>query len=814
MNPGDWVSPINNSAYSRGPPHGSIKTTFNSLLVNENGERIPCIERHSTCIHMKTTRDDVTNRLASERDKRLWSESPARDIFLRTAAYLNALHKNGCGYLQDEVSYREPIEQALFDEHQTQLEVFRRGYIPRQKTCEGKLLYGHTPDGHPFVRCEHYSRYNRSHFIDYDIGNYYDLDYLEAVLGGDNEEAKQIEDSAAHHNYGPLAPCTTVVNFTSQRSNCPIEHRDTDGQLKRATLIHFQCKSTFQIFEPHEEYRHCCPFILLVTRHPHTHPPPIPQKTPPAIRDTIFQLLESLRYDLADLTPRHFLRHPIVKDFLRCKVPHIMHPSLSDLHISLANRDHLRSYINQAISIHFPQGTGWKGLIHMKQEQDTKIPSHAHYLRRLLEYNLAEIPSHIEDNNIPTDGIEADNTLRIAVCMMPEGSRRFLRAQYISCDISFKRIVSWYEFELAAMDRDANNVIVFCHVFLNRQTAFAHQMVFQTIHEIVQKDTGQAPPWRHLYATNLSDFQNVILQLVADMHLGQAKGFGLYLQWATQFLPPGQRDLHDPSRTLTSLSPYEHLHRMFRICIAHFFRTIKECRVPELVKSKMRGLACLTHPRWDVTLQEICQYGGKAGQDWVTHKTNSGFIFEGVCWEKSLIPKAVFQAGDRTSNIVKISHENAYREGKALTAVGVVYAGWHLDTLSLKTLNAWEQFSIRSKYKSGHRSENEEKNLKRKATSQQRSLHAADRKIQEHNIRLQGLHNSWTNTAGEVSNVQEQLGYELNQNKRQKLERQLEKLLKKNARTQKDFETQVEVGRSIEQRDRQGSGKCLLLLPK
>lgn len=40
--------------------------------------------------------------------------------------------------------------------------------------------------------------------------------------------------------------------------------------------------------------------------------------------------------------------------------------------------------------------------------------------------------------------------------MSKEGSQRLLKAQYVQSDIGFKRVVGFYEFELAGMDRDAN----------------------------------------------------------------------------------------------------------------------------------------------------------------------------------------------------------------------------------------------------------------------------------------------------------------------------------------------------------------------
>lgn len=39
----------------------------------------------------------------------------------------------------------------------------------------------------------------------------------------------------------------------------------------------------------------------------------------------------------------------------------VQNPMLSDLHISLSNRSHLKVYIDHAKKTHFPSGTGWEG---------------------------------------------------------------------------------------------------------------------------------------------------------------------------------------------------------------------------------------------------------------------------------------------------------------------------------------------------------------------------------------------------------------------------------------------------------------------
>jgi hypothetical protein len=176
----------------------------------------------------------------------------------------------------------------------------------------------------------------------------------------------------------------------------------------------------------------------------------------------------------------------------------------------------------------------------MKKTQDTDIPPALHYVRFVGEMHQNELDpeSGDEDDDI------ADRTkpLRVAICMSKQASYRLLQAQYLQCDIAFKRVVGFYEFELSGYDRDAkigtNSFyqtrsipmtdehllgLVYCRVFVTRQTAAAHQFIFQNIDRIVKEDTGQPLQWRHLHAKSLLDFPG-ILTLTGDQHRGQAKG--------------------------------------------------------------------------------------------------------------------------------------------------------------------------------------------------------------------------------------------------------------------------------------------------
>ncbi|KAG6815700.1 hypothetical protein H0H93_009153, partial [Arthromyces matolae] len=259
--------------------------------------------------------------------------------------------------------------------------------------------------------------------------------------------------------------------------------------------------------------------------------------------------------------------------------------------------------------------------------------------------------------------------------------------------------------------------ITYCRVFVTRQTADAHRRIFAEIDRIVQQDT--------------------------DQHGGQAKGIGLHLQTLSRSTSlQGKRDLHEPHRLLSDLSPYEHLHRILRLCTVHVYRNIRQCSVSEEVRNLMRSLICMEHTSWDETLQIIEEKGGKAGKgvivvpDWVKDKRRSGFAFQGICWERSMIPEDIWKAGDATSNVVESAHSDVNREGINCTLVGGIRKGHSYDTMKLKTLQTMEMVGTRPSYRSGHISENIEKAVKRKFTSHHNKLQAEDAKIENFNKKM------------------------------------------------------------------------------
>ncbi|KAJ7775045.1 hypothetical protein B0H16DRAFT_1684672 [Mycena metata] len=732
MDPRNWTSPILDVVYSRGKPAGQTikgQEVFTKILRDSGGEPLPCVRTHTTCHgskpHTSASRADVKERLQNDRDYRLQSTSPSKDVFMRT--------RLGCRRPLTEETFLLASEEEARDARELYLDQIRRGYRMPEGVCEGRLVFGFSDsDERPYV-C-------KDHFSDSTIGNgAYDVNYIEAVITGDIEEASRIEQSAEDLGYGPLVECTTVSNPSSQRAYCTVSHRDSQGALVQPLLENLPCSSRFVVYEPLEEDRATCPYVLIVTRGPHSHPVPLPTKTPLHIRTTLMDLFKQLSDDLADLTPRRFIRHPILRAFLSKRFPTISSPTLADWHVSLANRSHLKAYIKQARDELYPWGTGWRD--NTDADDDEALPK------------------------------PKDNILRIIICMTPEASRRLLSSgRYLQSDIGFKRIVGFKEFEVAGMERDANTSIVYVRIFLNQMTAAAHQRVFEEIEAIVFEDTGKRLQWHHIHASTVNDgLDSMILSWVADQHRGQAKGLGLHLKNIASKLPP-KRDLYEPDRLVQDLGPYEHLHRNFRVCTVHYFRLVQLCGTTEQV--------------------------------------SSGFVFEGICWQKSFIPRAIWEAGESNSNLIESVHRDANREGVHCTLLGGLLKGQQFDAMKMKTLAAYESWGITPTYKSAHISENAVSNLKRRDYQTHRRLVAEDAKIEAWNFKFNASVENYIKAQRATLAKRQQLAGEDNAQRRQKLEDDLEKKIRSENRL-KDMVEKVYSGRAA--LGNTGTGKVMLL---
>jgi hypothetical protein len=135
-----------------------------------------------------------------------------------------------------------------------------------------------------------------------------------------------------------------------------------DGTLTRGTLsLSSDCKTKFTIYTPNDIS--ACPRIVILLQGPHSHPDPAPVKTPTPVVKLLDALLLELDWKLADATPRKIL---LDSGFILSLRRHLQwsdlaDPSLSDLHPSLGNSDHVRRHIIQLRRTYFPKGIGFEG---------------------------------------------------------------------------------------------------------------------------------------------------------------------------------------------------------------------------------------------------------------------------------------------------------------------------------------------------------------------------------------------------------------------------------------------------------------------
>lgn len=140
-------------------------------------------------------------------------------------------------------------------------------------------------------------------------------------------------------------------------------HRDNQGVLQRGRMKKMEdCECRFEIYEPHN--LRYCPYILVVSKNPHSHPLPARTKTPASIRDVFVSLLRPLDWRLADATPRRLLLDNAFIYNLRQLLGwvDIRDPGFGDLHPSLNNYDHTARLIDDLRRKRYPNGTGLEGM--------------------------------------------------------------------------------------------------------------------------------------------------------------------------------------------------------------------------------------------------------------------------------------------------------------------------------------------------------------------------------------------------------------------------------------------------------------------
>ncbi|KAJ7595458.1 hypothetical protein C8J56DRAFT_883672 [Mycena floridula] len=750
MQGSSWTCPSRDFAYSLGEPKGGTSNVKVYPLTDDKEEQVLCRRCYSTCQgikacpfvnqglssepHSAATRDSLKLYCKEEAQSR---NSPSPDVMEKTLALYVTFRDTGCPFpVQYQTTYSAEQMEERTKIRLTPRKAKRGHHKELEGQCQRRIVCDYTKEGKLVVQCQHYSRNSRNHLVNFDVGNgLYNTEYLTALLINDTDAIHAIESAARDEGYGPLVSCKNIKNFSTQRLSCPHAHRGSDSCMTMAEMVHKHCKSKVIVYEPLLSQRAQCNQILVVCHGIHSHPPPLPTKTPSLLRTSILSFLYSFEDHLPDLTPRRLLRAPATRIYLSSQLPEVKEATFVDLHPSLGNLDHLGTYIHQAQAYRFPEGLGWKGLMHLRKVQDATLDPSLHYIRSMKEFSWPQAGSGDFEELEANMEVTRSHVFKVILCMFRQRSFDLLQAEYVQSDISHKRIAGYKEFVWMGFNRTTRNLMPYCRLFINSSSAEAHRIIFDMVREQVYADTGKLIQYRHIHSESLHHCSG-ILHWAMDQDGAQAKGLGLHLQQIAHSEACSKPDLHEPWQTLGDLDPYEHVNRLIRMCIAHFFRNIHKSKASETAKVKMRSLSCVNHPNIHLLIQEL-QAESKVTSDWIENKIQSKFAIQGLCHQESFIPLDIWKVGHATTNIIESSNRDVNREGVGCSLVGGTISGKSYSLAKLKAQENHNATGIFSSNRPGHIQQSVNRTVHRKVNGQRKSLEREDNAIIKQNNVLQ-----------------------------------------------------------------------------
>ncbi|CAG8811529.1 23594_t:CDS:2, partial [Cetraspora pellucida] len=100
--------------------------------------------------------------------------------------------------------------------------------------------------------------------------------------------------------YEPVNECFTVLSNSSKKKYCAYAHQ-SENVICHSPIVKKSCKVEFYKLIPLNlrEY----PFVILICKEIHTHPPPPPIWTPVNIKQRLQTLVQQANKDLTDITP-------------------------------------------------------------------------------------------------------------------------------------------------------------------------------------------------------------------------------------------------------------------------------------------------------------------------------------------------------------------------------------------------------------------------------------------------------------------------------------------------------------------------------
>ncbi|RHZ76174.1 hypothetical protein Glove_202g111 [Diversispora epigaea] len=168
----------------------------------------------------------------------------------------------------------------------------------------------------------------------------------------------------------PINNCFTVLHNSSKKTYCPHPHCERNI-VKQGSIIQKTCNVKYSKLILLDIKK--CPYMILVSRGIHSHPPPPPNRVPITICDRLKELIHQANDNTGDVTPIRIISGNLIKTYFGTEY-------LAEVHASLNNADRLRYHVDKIQKEINPQGTGLLGVVY---NYSKNINNFCEYVKRL-----------------------------------------------------------------------------------------------------------------------------------------------------------------------------------------------------------------------------------------------------------------------------------------------------------------------------------------------------------------------------------------------------------------------------------------------
>ncbi|KAG6216677.1 hypothetical protein E4U26_008084, partial [Claviceps purpurea] len=405
------------------------------------------------------------------------------------------------------------------------------------------------------------------------------------------------------------------LQHTNSGSRCFQVNEKAKKKKTCGNMIHAACGVKFWFLIPVPSVRSVCPYIIILSKGMHTHPPP-PQTQIQA------SLLGALKRSIeASSKERHYstggkiswlLTHSF-QEFLR----KFDADSLSDIHPALSNDDRIRYYIRKHKAIH---QDGHRGRAAVEQE-----------------WTVHQLKSD--------DAVFDNGENFLAICFSQGMAKLWANCKTVQIDMNYKRVLSKKEHEIifAARMDDSFGFMPMARAFMSGESADDYCRLFKTLFSCLQRH-HVGIKWKYAEGEGFSG-------VTLDQDAGCIKG--LYL---------AERYSH-----LSNDWVY-HTQRTVRLCDVHYRRGItavlrKSSRVGNHAKAKRMMMALLTAPSLG-EYYKLCTAIELVSKDefliqWARHKQHP-YIASGLSFGCSFMSRDDWDIISPDTNGVESQHQKSY----------------------------------------------------------------------------------------------------------------------------------------------------------